>query len=318
MSILSEDQIAEYSAKGFVAVPGFLSREEIERLRRDFDDASRVSFRFYGVKDVTPDCAKAMKPRLLEVCRALAAGSETRADMLSGAVYWSSRKAKAGVTDAWHQDHDSWWLWGENHVDYLHMFIPIAKPDPDKTGLTLAALDRLAAAAPEAHRLTVGKGAMSLKRASGATTVLVRDTGKKHAFDFDVEAIAETPRLAEGDLLLFRGDVFHRTQDRECDRLAVSFRMARGGTPVRREHLLSWGCLEKFVLSMTNHEKYRYVLEALDRHGDGCPLGEVASHLEAAYDRPPRVSFAALLGQKLRAAASGLLGARGTGLARES
>jgi hypothetical protein len=82
--------------------------------------------------------------------------------------------------------------------------------------------------------------------------------------------------------------------------------MANSRTAVRRAHLLDWGSREKFVLVMTNHEKYRYVLEALEHHGDGCALGDVQAYLDGAYDRTPAVSFAALLGAKLRAAASGL------------
>jgi hypothetical protein len=172
-------------------------------------------------------------------------------------------------------------------------------------------LDRLRESSPDAYSLVAGKGAIGCKYKAGSTTVLLRDTGAKYKLDFDIEAIAEAPELAEGDLLLFRGDVLHRTQDRETDRLAVSFRMANTQSVVRREHMLEWGSLEKFVLVMTNHEKYQSVLAALDQYGDGCRLGQVQAYLDETYDRrPSKVAFAALLTAQVRAAGAGLVRGR--------
>src|SRR5262249_21748473 len=143
---------------------------------------------------------------------------------------------------------------------------------------TLLPWNRLRECSSEIYQLLVAKGAIACSRKVGSTSVLRRDFGTKVKVDFDIETIAESPELAEGDLLMFRGDVLHRTQDRETDRLAVSFRMANSKTRIYRAPILEWGSREKFVLAITNHEKYRYVLEALDHFGDGCPLGKVQAY----------------------------------------
>src|SRR5262245_54366528 len=140
---ISSSQLAEFNAKGFARVAGFLTRDEIDYIRRDSERAARVSFRFYGVKDVTLECIAKIKNRLLAVSREVSAGTDTKTDMLSGAVYWKSQRSKSAVTDGWHQDHDSWWLWGQDHVNYLHLYVAIVKPDPRKTGLSLIPWNRL-------------------------------------------------------------------------------------------------------------------------------------------------------------------------------
>jgi hypothetical protein len=71
----------------------------------------------------------------------------------------------------------------------------------------------------------------------------------------DFDEIGDTPQLEAGDLLLLRGDVFHKTQDTDTDRIAISFRMVNSKTIVRRSSLVSFGVsLEKLLL----HSKNRY------------------------------------------------------------
>ncbi len=96
-----------------------------------------------------------------------------------------------------------------------------------------------------------------------------------------------------GDALVMRGDVIHRTQDTETDRLAASFRVTCSSTPVHRERLLSGG-REKLRYIMNNHMLYAGILKCFgDAQTSVLSVGELLeslNRLEAEQEgaAPPR------------------------------
>ena len=67
------------------------------------------------------------------------------------------------------------------------------------------------------------------------------DTGGAHLVDKEFDRLAQTLELDPGDLLLLRGDMIHRTQDTETDRVSLSFRAGNAETAVHRARLADGG-----------------------------------------------------------------------------
>jgi len=98
-------------------------------------------------------------------------------------------------------------------------------------------------------------------------TALLYTPQKEHTrylVDFDLDALAVTPSLSAGDLLLMRGDLIHKTQDADTQRVSTSIRVTYSKKTITRERLgprdpTAKDPLAKVVLSM--HQR----LDALGR-----------------------------------------------------
>ena len=94
------------------------------------------------------------------------------------------------------------------------------------------------------------------------------DSGGSRLISTDLGTIAVTPQLAEGDLLLLRGDIIHRTQDTDTNRVALSWRVADGATVLKRKRLAAGG-VRKAEMMRNNTVLYQKVFKAFDVNGDG-------------------------------------------------
>ena len=75
-------------------------------------------------------------------------------------------------------------------------------------------LDRFRDRAPKAQS-SLEWGGGSTAQIEGGRIIISYDHagGVRAMLDFELEELCETPKLATGDSLLLRGDIFHRTQD---------------------------------------------------------------------------------------------------------
>jgi hypothetical protein len=195
---------------------------------------------------------EAFAPKLAQTVATVKEHTDLRVDLVTGAVYFAIR---LGTDLGWHQDHDSFYQFGE-HYHYLNFYIPFKKPDRKKSNLCVIPLDELARRSPKAYKQRKGKGACVASRFMGRTILRDHDLGGLSLLSFDFDEIGDTPELGPGDLLLLRGDVFHKTQDTDTDRVAISFRMVNSKTIVKRSSLVSFGISpEKYLLHAKN--KYR-------------------------------------------------------------
>lgn len=124
----------------------------------------------------------------------------------------------------WHQDDDTEQYHGKLYRS-VNFWMPILKPDPTKSGLCLISPLKLKQISQAAYDGVIGRGDIGFIEDVGKTTVVNRHTHEVICtFDFEIEPLAETPVLHAGDLLLFRGDVPHRTQDHDTHRVAIGVR----------------------------------------------------------------------------------------------
>jgi hypothetical protein len=272
MPIAGDIRWKDLETKGFIHIPGFLSGAQIAACQADFrrqpvDSANRNN----PVSEASASGLESLREPVEEVMKRVGSETDVRADCPLGALYFATKR---GVVFPWHQDHESYFV-AQNHYDYLNLYIPVVKVRPDKSNLSVIPFDVLERESPKTFRRVVRRGA-TLVHSLGDRLVLVQnDTGTVHVTKTDFDRIAFTPQLAEGDLLLLRGDIFHKTEDGETERVALSIRMASSQTIVRRAALANAG-LAKTRTMTGNFGVYHTLFRAFDAAGkDELPLGEL-------------------------------------------
>jgi hypothetical protein len=124
----------------------------------------------------------------------------------------------------WHQDDDTEQYHGKLYRS-VNFWMPILKPDPAKSGLCLISPLKLKQISQAAYDGVIGRGDIGFIEETNKTTVINRHSHEVICtFNFEIEPLAVSPVLYAGDLLLFRGDVPHRTQDHDTYRIAIGVR----------------------------------------------------------------------------------------------
>jgi hypothetical protein len=231
--------------KGFVVVPGFLGRKEIDALLRGFDEGPPPTDYPFGFKLIGRASLKAAWSRIEPALTEIRAQTSIRADVvnfLTLSHYITTRFAERSSN--LHQDFDLDYKLTRDHVNYLNFWIPLRKPEPLKSNVTLVPFDAIRAKDSAEHERLVGAGGNRFVPRGGKTAIFGRygsilsagdSREPERVVDFDLEEIAIAPPLAAGDLLLMRGDLIHRTQDVETDRVAASVRVTYSGKTIARE-----------------------------------------------------------------------------------
>jgi hypothetical protein len=234
--------------KGYVVVPGFLPAPQIDALVDGFDRGRPPQDYPFGFKLVgRAPLAKAMTTieRALSEIRSQTRLKVDVVNFITLSHYITTRFAER--SSFLHQDFDLDYKLTRDHLNYLNFWIPLRKPEVAKSNVTLIPFDALRSRSPAEYELLVGSGGNRFVPQNGKTAVFGnygsilaerdRHTPERY-LDFDLEEIAVTPPLAAGDLLLMRGDVIHRTQDIDSDRVAASLRATHSGKLITRARSL--------------------------------------------------------------------------------
>ena len=263
MSMLDRVNWKDLETRAFVHIPGFLTAPELEACRADYDSQPVDSGnRNYAMSGASEQALRPVSSRFEEVLAIVSARTSLKVDMVIGGTYFATKR---GIAFAWHQDHESFFLY-QNHYDYLNFYLPIVKPVKEKSNLTVVPFDAFERESPRAFRRVVRAGA-SWTAAIGDQQFLVLDnSGGMVRLNSSLERISETPLLEAGDLLLIRGDVFHRTQDNETERVALSVRATNSKTVIRRSTLANGGIKKAEMMAM-NSDRYQRAFRAFAEAG---------------------------------------------------
>jgi hypothetical protein len=264
-----DGSFVDLEKRGYVVVRDFLPTDVIARLREDYSQQGRDVTIPY-LKNGSPEMAELTKPRVDAVLEQVRSQTALKVDLPAGVHYFATGKS-TGMTFPWHQDHESWFVM-QNHYDYLNFYIPIIKPEVQKSNLRIVPFDVLEQNAPNAYRMLVWGGASRVRSLAGRWFVMSDATGAVRMLPSSIEAFAVTPELAAGDLLLMRGDVLHRTQDTETERVAFSVRISSAETVVRRSVLASGG-IQKAAFMIRYAPIYENLFRVFEKVGrDEVPL----------------------------------------------
>ena len=261
---MDDIQFSDIEKRGFVVVPRFLAPDDIDFYRADFEQRPLDSNGNYRIVRTSPGANARLRQRIDDVLAAVNSQTDLCVDFFDGGIYFSTGP-KFGIAFHWHQDTEPFFRF-QNHYDYLNFYIPIVKPRKDKSNLCVLPFDVLKLKDPKTHRFLVRSGASALVKVGKVPVWTCFDSAKMHIMSEDAESLAETPHLDAGDLLLMRGDLVHRTQDTETERVALSFRIARSSAVIERQRLVAGG-LMKAVTMINNPGIYRSMFTVFERTG---------------------------------------------------
>jgi ectoine hydroxylase-related dioxygenase (phytanoyl-CoA dioxygenase family) len=258
------NQLSELDRTGYTVVRGFLDEETCDKFTHEFESQPGVENRNYIARPVGEDGINLFYPIFKEKGQAALKDSLYSCDMLAWGDYFS---IKDGVNAKWHLDHETYFFW-QNHFNSYNFYIPIVKPDPRKSNLSVIPIDRLQNEIPSVANALVGKGARMLIQIDGRWVVYdeencrISETVQPEAID----RMSVTPELARGDLLIARGDVFHKTQDTSTYRVALSIRAVSSSSLITKDRLLSGGASKLCYLTEAR-SAYSMILNLFENYG---------------------------------------------------
>jgi hypothetical protein len=270
----------DLETRGFVHVRGFLSRPDLDSCRADYvdqpvDEANRNN----AVSGASERATARLEQPVNELMALVKANTDIRVDCNLGAYYFATTR---GVFP-WHQDYESYFT-SQNHYNYLNLFIPVLKPRRDKSNLCLVPFDVLKRESPGTFQRVVGKGATMAYDLPDRQILFQADSGVAHVTRVPLDRMSFTPQLEAGDLLILRGDIFHRTEDGDTERVALSMRLGYSKTVVRRAKLADGG-LAKMKTMAGNFKLYEPLFRAFDRAGrDELPWGELERFVKEGHE----------------------------------
>ena len=293
-------RFADLETRGFVHVPGFLAPEELEACRSDFEQQPLSKNRNYGVSAVSDRAVARLDDRVQRVLALVRSETNLKVDCTLGGGYFATGR---GISFPWHQDYESFFS-SQNHYDYLNFYIPVVKPVREKSNLTVVPFDALERESPQTFRRVVRGGATRFVVVGDKQIAVAEDAGTAHVMPVDIERLAETPLLNAGDLLLMRGDVIHRTQDTDTERVSLSLRVASAKTIIRRSRLAD-GPLAKARTMTNNPPMYEPIFRAFEDTGkDELEIGELvawwAAKAGTLTPSDPKTFYRYLMMQKVK------------------
>ncbi|MEO5901299.1 MAG: hypothetical protein ABIR68_14395 [Ilumatobacteraceae bacterium] len=299
---MAEFDVTGLDTQGFVVAQGFLTADDLAVLREDYAAAPLNPNFNYPLRTPSPAALGRLQQRIDSVVALVNEHTSSCVDMHASANYFATGVA-TGIDFAWHQDHESWFM-VQDHHDYLNFYLPVVKPDVARSNLSVVPFDALRRAAPRAHEMLIDGGASHVQWIGGRCVAVSDDGGAIRVVPGGFDALAETPPLEAGDLLLLRGDVVHRTQDTSTARVALSVRVANSAAIVKRGRLAAGG-VRKALMMSRNAIVYQMAFQAFDEAGtDQLAVGELDRRLQSMS--PPvalrrRDFLRQLAGEKRRA-----------------
>jgi hypothetical protein len=257
--------ISDLQTKGYAVIRGFLSADDIERLRLDYEVNRMRTQQHKNFKTVFSPNNHGLADRIQQVLTAVHEHTDIRADTVRPqGVYFATDMD----TFTWHQDTE-WYFLYQDSYDILNFWMPVIKPEHDRSGLRLVPYDRLLAVVPEFTRQHL------LRKGAKQFTVLDRERvsmldlsdDSTHILDIDFDVICDTPEVGLGDVIVKRSDTIHQTQDSDTYRVAYSTRCINSQAVVSRSVLMTGGEHKHRVLEQLNKTlaMYQRMIQTFER-----------------------------------------------------
>jgi hypothetical protein len=263
--------LSDLTTKGFCVIKNLFSTEQIDTIRQDFE-----LIKNFEVNKNYPVLPVGKRVPLTDIINSVVDPvGKTIADTIGlvtdfnpTPVYFS---IKHGVDFDWHQDHESYFFFN-NHLDYLNIYVPIYKEDPELSNVRVIDFEKLIDRDSRMAFLK-GYGATRLTVTDGKTTLQDDNTDTTYQLDFDINTIADCPHLSVGDALIMRGDCIHSTQDTLTPRVSMSIRRMNSASVINRSNFDITSQTKGFIY---NGNKGHYQ-NMIDKFGNSKqkPLGEL-------------------------------------------
>lgn len=273
--LLMKNNFADLLDKGYCVVKSFLDKENVDLIKQDFELVKNDRFLNPNF-NIMPVGKKIEISKVLltitELANNVANSTAIITDVGSTPIYFS---IEHGVNFGYHQDHESWFLYGD-HTNYLNIWIPVIKPSIELTNVIVLDAKRLFQDHPE---LLFLKGYGATRFEGGNTSYIFDDnTGEKITLNFNLDSYAECPQLAEGDALIMRGDCIHKTQDTLTSRVAISARRLLTSSIIHKTHFNAASNTKKQIIE-NNPAMYQKIMSQFT-DSDTCTVGGLMAALK--------------------------------------
>jgi hypothetical protein len=213
----------DLETKGYVIINDFLDRTLLEHLKSDYVSQKEIFLKTHN--NITGQSIVESSYRLDKIINTVVLDIVKETNLNLGYPSTTGDYFDNQINDfVWHQDHKSY-FGNKDSYNAINCWIPIIKNSLDESGIQIIPHDSFNNLSPEIFKTRIkGQGAKSFKVLNDHT--LMRDAiqGTDTTLPFNINSIAITPKLKEGDLLILRQDLIHRTQDQNTKRVAISVR----------------------------------------------------------------------------------------------
>ena len=214
----------DLETKGYVIINDFLDRTLLEHLKSDYVSQKEIFLKTHD--NITRHSIIKSSYRLDKIINTVVLDIVKETNLTLGYPSTTGDYFDNQINNfIWHQDHESY-FGNKDSYNAINCWIPIIKNSIDESGIQIVPHDSFNKICPEIFKARIqGQGAKQFKVSDDLTTVMhdaVRGTDT--TLPFNINSIAITPKLKEGDLLILRQDLIHRTQDQITKRVAISVR----------------------------------------------------------------------------------------------
>jgi hypothetical protein len=223
----------DLETRGFVVLRNFLNEDELATQREFLARSEPAPVKVFYAEVASPAALAPIREKVQALLPVISSATKLRLNAVRpDGTYFIAKRAKFG----WHSDAMSFFF-HQDLYNYLNIWIPLIKPDPDRTGMSVIPMDTLAQRHPEIAAAITGRGDVEIN--DGVLDV-ERD-GNTTTWQVDAASLGLSPSVRAGDALIVRGDVLHETQDRDTDRVAVSVRAFDLDKKLTKAEFLSMG-----------------------------------------------------------------------------
>jgi len=263
--------LTDLLTRGFVVVPGFLDSSDISKLLTDYqyqlDQYQHQSADNKNYIMLTSNFAHGLEFKIHSLLHQIRDHTNLQTDMCDTVIDYLDT---AFINFGWHQDHETYYMW-QNSRDTLNFWMPLIKSSGLESGVQVVPHDKLGLARAQIE----SRGATKFQVINAKYTRMIDDEcGQETILPVNIDAMAETPVVNVGDVLLIRGDTVHRTQPISTPRVAASLKCTNSKSPVHRDKFFN-RCAVKSAMIDNNPAIYQKITKAFESGQDQITVAEV-------------------------------------------
>jgi ectoine hydroxylase-related dioxygenase (phytanoyl-CoA dioxygenase family) len=268
--------LKDLETKGYVVIPKFFSQELIEKLVEHYKQEKELFLKTGGVNKnySVINSRHFLLPELTPLMKKITENTNITLDIARKTCTYFDNTIYSWT---WHVDHELYYLYQDTY-NLVNCWAPIIKPSKTTGGLGIIPADALANRCPEIfEKQILGRGAKRFKIADDKTTMYNDDSGEETILPFNIEDLAVYPEMDAGDMLIWRQDVIHKTDNRS-DRVAVSVRCLNSNTVLTREKFLSGSNIQRDIMSKNSSAYIKHHELFVEQEVEQISIGELIKY----------------------------------------
>lgn len=232
--------IKDLQSKGFLKVENFLSPEEIDFFIYEYQKTLAEVKAKEDAKEFTHQIIDSgmhviLREKVEQVNKIIRENTDIQVDIFPKVSKVFDPKR---IVNPWHTDPQPYYLW-QNSYNVIAYWIPFIKEDYKKSNLVFFPRNKMPVELENRTR-TIG-GQYCTVREDNTTHYIETAINYEEIWPFNIEDYSEVVEVNAGDLILFRDDTIHRTQDEDSNRVAMAFRCLTTSSVLTKQHLLKAG-----------------------------------------------------------------------------